>query len=175
MTHNVNETTLTLLRDSFTEAQAAVRAYDTKAQIVGVGYIFSLSIAGRIGDLLPGGNTNADLWTILIAWAVIIMPIILFGRVLYPTRKSTLLDQNEIKPNMTHILFIDSDKHASIDAMKNALTSTDAVDEYLFEILTLSKLRDKKRRRFIRGLVAVGLAFIVLFTSQILRAIGVLN
>lgn len=171
----MNENTLTLLRDSFTEAQAAVRAYDTKAQIVGVGYIFSLSITGRIGELLPGADTTADLWTILAAWAVVIMPIILFGRVLYPTRKSTLLNRDEIKPDMTHILFIDSDNHNSIEAMKQAIMDTNPVDEYLFEILTLSKLRDKKRNRFIRGLIAVGLAFLVLFTHQVLSAIGLLN
>ena len=42
-----------LLRDSLAEAQATVRAYDTKAQIVGVGYIFALGVAGRTEALLP--------------------------------------------------------------------------------------------------------------------------
>lgn len=36
-----------LLRDSFAEAETTVRAYDTKAQIVDIGYIFALVIGRR--------------------------------------------------------------------------------------------------------------------------------
>lgn len=46
-----------LLRDGFNEAQATVRAYDTKAQIVGVGYIFALGIVGQVFDEL-GSKTE---------------------------------------------------------------------------------------------------------------------
>ncbi len=44
---------MSLLRDSLAEAQSTVRAYDTKAQIVGVGYIFALGVVGSFEALLP--------------------------------------------------------------------------------------------------------------------------
>ena len=39
---------LMLLKDSLAEAQNSVRSYDTKAQIVGVGYIFALNVIGQL-------------------------------------------------------------------------------------------------------------------------------
>ena len=77
---------LSLLRDSLAEAQTTVRAYDTKAQIVGVGYIFALGIVGRFEALLPKAS-ELNILTLSVACAAI-LPILLFGFVLYPSRKS---------------------------------------------------------------------------------------
>lgn len=47
------ERAIELLCDSLSEAQSTVRSYDTKAQIVGIGYIFALGVIGRfccVGD-----------------------------------------------------------------------------------------------------------------------------
>jgi hypothetical protein len=41
-----------LLCDTLAEARVSVRTYDTKAQIVGIGYIFSLAILGQIGSAI---------------------------------------------------------------------------------------------------------------------------
>ena len=83
--HNV----LQLLKDSLSEVQTSVRSYDTKAQIVGVGYIFALNVIGQISAQIPT-HAAADIFTIIVAWSIVIMPIILFGYVLYPVRKSVL-------------------------------------------------------------------------------------
>ncbi len=80
------EQSLSLLRDSLTEAQETVRAYDIKAQIVGVGYIFALGVVGNFEALLPEAS-ELDPFTLAVACGAII-PIFLFGFVLYPTRKS---------------------------------------------------------------------------------------
>ncbi len=51
---------LAILRDALSEAQTTVRSYDTKAQIVGVGYVFALGIVGLFSDRLPdSGELNA--------------------------------------------------------------------------------------------------------------------
>ena len=65
--------------------QSVVRSYDTKAQIVGVGYILALNLVLHFGDLLP---TRAPLGPLFFAvvWGIVIMPILQFGQVLYPSR-----------------------------------------------------------------------------------------
>ena len=42
-----------MLLAALQEAQSVVRSYDTKAQIVGVGYILALNLVLHFGDLLP--------------------------------------------------------------------------------------------------------------------------
>jgi|GEM_PF-5647216 len=90
---------LNLLRDSLIEAQTTARADDTKAQIVGVGFILALGVIGKFEGLLPRAS-ELNLLTISVASSVI-LPIFLFGFVLYPTRKSAekIPKQSEIEPN----------------------------------------------------------------------------
>ena len=71
---------LSLLRDSLAEAQMTVRAYDTKAQIVGVGYMFALAVVGDFEALLPKAS-ELNLLTISVACGAI-LPILLFAFVL---------------------------------------------------------------------------------------------
>jgi len=74
-----------MLLAALQEAQSVVRSYDTKAQIVGVGYILALNLILHFGDLLP---THARLGPLFFAavWGVVILPIVQFGHVLYPSR-----------------------------------------------------------------------------------------
>jgi hypothetical protein len=74
-----------MLLAALQEAQSVVRSYDSKAQIVGVGYILALNLVLHFGDLLP---TRAPLGPLFFAvvWGVILMPILQFGQVLYPSR-----------------------------------------------------------------------------------------
>src|SRR6478735_2665237 len=74
-----------MLLAALQEAQSVVRSYDTKAQIVGVGYILALNLVLHFGDLLP---THARLGPLFFAavWGVVILPIVQFGHVLYPSR-----------------------------------------------------------------------------------------
>ena len=62
-----------MLLAALQEAQSVVRSYDTKAQIVGVGYILALNLVLHFGDLLP---THAPLGPLFFAvvWGVVIMP-----------------------------------------------------------------------------------------------------
>ena len=74
-----------MLLAALQDSQSAVRSYDTKAQIVGVGYILALNLVLHFGDLLP---TRAPLGPLFFAvvWGIVIMPILQFGQVLYPSR-----------------------------------------------------------------------------------------
>ena len=78
---------LGLLNEALAEAQTTVRAYDTKAQIVGVGYAFALGIVGATKDWLPAAGGGSVL-SVLVFWLVVMAPLVLFGFVLYPSRKT---------------------------------------------------------------------------------------
>ncbi len=81
-----DKNTLLFLMASLKEVQDTVRAYDTKAQIVGVGYIFAIGIIINLGARIAN-MPEMGVVTITLAWLVFISPIVLFGAVLYPSRK----------------------------------------------------------------------------------------
>lgn len=82
-----DKNTLPFLMASLKEVQDTVRAYDTKAQIVGVGYIFAIGIIFNLGGRIANMPEMTTV-TITFAWLVFIFPIALFGAVLYPSRKA---------------------------------------------------------------------------------------
>jgi len=171
MSEPLNQQSLSLLRDSLNEAQATVRAYDTKAQIVGIGYIFALGVVGRFEKWMPEpSDVNAVLNTLL-AWGLVILPILLFGYVLHPSRK--MAPRLASKPNVAleHVLYVDPDKLGSVTDLKSAVDRCDPVNEVAFELLKVSKLRELKRIRFLRALFAAGLCFAAIFVSHLTRSL----
>ena len=162
---DTQQQSLDILRDGLVEAQATVRAYDTKAQIVGIGYIFALGIVGRIGDLLPA-TTEVNLLTVLASWGIVIMPILLFGFVLYPTRKVAPKLANAPERKLQYVFYVEPVRVGSVAALRDAVEQCDPVDEMAFELLKVSGLRELKRQRFLRALFAAGLCFIFLFLFQ---------
>jgi len=152
---------LSLLRDSLAEAQTTVRAYDTKAQIVGVGYIFALGVETSFKALLPEAS-ELNLLTISIACGAI-LPILLFGFVLYPTRKSAEKFANQSEETLEHVLYVDPTMLGSVEALKEAVGRCDPIKEVSFELLTVSQLRELKRRRFLRALFSAGIAFLFIW------------
>ncbi len=152
---------LSLLRDSLAEAQTTVRAYDTKAQIVGVGYIFALGVETSFKALLPEAS-ELNLLTISIACGAI-LPILLFGFALYPTRKSAEKFANQSEETLEHVLYVDPTMLGSVEALKEAVGRCDPIKEVSFELLTVSQLRELKRRRFLRALFSAGIAFLFIW------------
>lgn len=157
-----------LLQSALAEAQATVRAYDTKAQIVGIGYIFALGIIGQFQNWFPE-TQDADLTRVVVAWGVVVLPIVLFGFVLYPTRKK--MSGSSPGNNFKRILYVDPGRFTGPEAVIEAAKGCDAADELAFELLKVSKLRELKRKRFLRALFAAAICFVVLFGFQILRTI----
>lgn len=154
-----------LLKAALAEAQVAVRAYDTKAQIVGVGYVFALGVVGEV-DVRPSDLITVDALSILVFWCVIISPILLFGYVLHPTRRSAPSLMKAIDESRDKILYIEPKSFETIADLKQAAQQADPIDEYCYELLKLSRLRELKRSRFIRGLMAAAFAFLLMFAYQ---------
>lgn len=165
-----SQQSLSLMRDSLGEAETTVRAYDTKAQIIGIGYIFSLGITGKLDELITKQATITVV-EIVVAWAVVVVPILLFGYVLYPTRKMAPSLAGDPSDEREHILYIDPLRLDSVEKLKEAAGRCDPLDEVAFELLKVSRLRETKRKRFLRALFAAGFCFVVLFTSQVARAL----
>ncbi len=155
--------TFALLKDSLDEAQISVRAYDTKAQIVGVGYIFALNVIGDIGTL-ASDQAKGGLTTVVIAWLLVIAPIALFGYVLYPKRKANL---GKTQGGRKHIFYLHPDRYDSAQQLIEAAEECDPVHEIAEELIAISNLRESKRKRFVTALAAAGVTFALLFASQI--------
>ncbi len=158
---------LSLLHDSLVEAQATVRAYDTKAQIVGVGYIFALGVVGRFEGLLPEAS-ELNLLTISVACAAI-LPILLFGFVLYPSRKSADKFANQSEATPEHVLYVDPTELGSVKELKEAVGRCDPIIEISFELLKVSQIRELKRLRFLRALFLAAAAFLFIFATHFIR------
>ena len=154
---------LTLLNAALSEANAAVRSYDTKAQIAAVGYIFSLGIAGGIQKLVPG-EINLTTLKIIVVWGIFMVPILQFGFVLYPTRASV----QEHSDSETGALFLDGKSGINAADLADLVKKCDPVMEYAGELVRVARLRNVKRKRFVLGLSLTMIAYAVLFTSQVI-------
>lgn len=167
-TNKDNEDVLAFLYASLNETQSTVRAYDTKAQIVGIGYIFALGIvfnfAAKLASPVLLTPTNVAL-----AWIFIVVPIILFGAVLYPTRKiAPALKRTGLEDHGCY--YARPGQHSSPEEFLDSIRKSNLEDELAYEVLKVAGLRDLKRKRFLRALWAATISFSVLFVSQLTRA-----
>lgn len=156
------------LLSSLKEVQDTVRAYDTKAQIVGVGFIFSLGIISDFAERFTLNTIGPQLWVVLLSWFLLVGPIVLFGAVLYPSRTISPIIGEKINA-LKHVYYY---RPSSADTMReyiNDIHSSDWVSEIAYEIMKLSVLREVKRRRFLTALWATCLAYLALISFQLIR------
>lgn len=167
-TQNEDTDVVSFLNASLSESQSTVRAYDTKAQIVGIGYIFALGIVFRFANKLdPNSLLSTD--QVILAWTFIIVPIILFGAVLYPTRKIVPSLRSTQFEDHGYYYVLPGQHKTAADYLRN-LRQSNLVEELSSEVLKMAELRDLKRRRFLRALWASMISFLALFASQLIRS-----
>jgi len=159
--------TIAFMMASLKDTQDSVRFYDTKSQIVGVGYIFSLNVIFLVAAKIQN-PLEFNIVMLFMAWAVIIMPLILFGMVLYPTRRNAP-QLGERGSGASRIFYPHMDRVKDVDDYLARLDASEIRTEIAYEILKMSGLRNQKRMRFLRALCAAGFSFCVLFLGQILR------
>lgn len=165
-----------MLLAALQEAQTTVRAYDTKAQIVGVGYILALNLVLHFGDLLP---THAPLGPLFFAavWGVLIMPILQFGQVIHPSRTRAEKDlvAKKFCGSEQRVYYVDPSTFANLgDFVREALTA-DWTSVLSAELLKVSRVRIIKQTRFRRALMMTVVSFIVLAADQFLRSLAVVR
>ena len=110
-----------------------------------------------------------------VVWGIVIMPILQFGQVLYPSRTRA---EKELRAKMScgseqRIYYVDPDTFADLrDFVQNALTS-DWTSALAAELLTTSRVRIIKQARFRRGLMMTVVSFIVLGGEQFVRSLAI--
>lgn len=163
-----------MLLAALQETQVTARSYDTKAQIVGAGYILALNLVLHFGDLLP---TRAPLGPLFFAvvWGVVILPILQFGQVLYPSRtraEKDLLGKTSGASDQ-RVYYVEPDTFANLkDFVQEALRS-DWTSVLGAELLKSSRVRIIKQVRFRRGLMMAVVSFIVLGGEQFIRSLAI--
>jgi len=161
---------LIFLYAAIKSAEDNVRGYDLKAQIVGIGYIFTIGVISNISKLNPN-EVPFDSVTVILSWVIGITPIVLFGTILYPTRKTAPSLGND-HLDIKRLFFVNETHLNNVDTYLNSLKSVDFVKELVYEHLKLATLRDLKRKRFLRALWVSSLAFVLIFISQYYRAMS---
>jgi hypothetical protein len=163
-----------MLHAALHEAQATVRSYDTKAQIVGVGYILALNLVLHFGDLLP---TRAPLGPLFFAvvWGVIMMPILQFGQVLYPSRvrAEKELARKTCAGSAAPIYYVDPDSFEDLGDYVQQAQRADWTAVLGSELLKTSRARIIKQTRFRRGLMMTVVSFVTLGGEQFLRSLSI--
>ena len=162
---------ISFLMSALEEAQASIRAFDTKAQIVGIGYIFAVGIITTIGSLNPDKAPFTSA-TVILAWLLVMVPIILFGAVLYPSRKMAP-KLGEKSSHVKRLYHVTNEYIKNVDTYLSDIENCDIRAELSYELMKVSALREFKRVRFLRALYASGLSFILIFTAQLLRSLGI--
>ena len=154
------------------QGRSVARSYDNKAQIVGAGYILALNLVLHFGDLLP---THAPIGPLFYAvvWGIVIMPILQFGQVLYPSRsraEKEFTGKTSGGSNVPPIYYVDPNSFADVrDLVRQALKS-DWTSVLAAELLKTSRVRLIKQARFRRGLMMSAVSFIVLGGEQLFRS-----
>ena len=146
------------------EAQDNIRTYDTKAQIVGIGFIFTIGMVIKFNTWTTASQDVMHLATIA-TWVLIIVPAVFFGSVLYPTRRvapQVLKNQALIK-GMFYLY-----PEENMSNYTQNLNHMDIEQELSYELLKVSYLRDLKRRRFLQAMMMASISLALLFVLQLL-------
>ncbi len=156
---------LACLLASLNEVQQTIRSYDSKAQIMGVGFIFSVTmISGFLGNLEI--ERDYGFGYLIVGFALLIGPVTLYGSVLYPTRRTAPAILQDALP-VHHCFYFRSDSGKDHKTFRQEIESANWSSELSYEIMRLSALRDLKRKRFLSAMFASGVSFAVILLGNI--------
>jgi len=150
------------------EAQDNIRTYDTKAQIVGIGFIFTIGMVIKFNTWAEAA-TEWHTIAIIVTWILIIIPAACFGSVLYPTRwvAPRVLKNKEVVKGLFYMNQVEN-----VSEYVNQLGTMDIKQELSYELLKVSYLRDLKRRRFLHAMTAASLSLLILFLLQLIPVLS---
>lgn len=153
------------------EAQDNIRTYDTKAQIVGIGFIFTIGMVIRFNTW---SEISSD-WNhlaVIATWVLIIVPAACFGSVLYPTRRVAphVLKNKEVVKGLFYMNDVDN-----VSVYVDQLGTMDIKQELSYELLKVSYLRDLKRTRFLQALTVASISLLLILLLQLLPFLGAVN
>jgi hypothetical protein len=150
---------ITCLLDALRSTQEVIRAYDTKAQIMGIIFILSINFVLALLRELVGIGPIPPAATLTLV-PLVLLPLGLFGFVLYPTSNpATQLALGDAPVRRSYFVLR---PEGSLETYLRDVEATDWVVEISFEIMKMARLREIKRRRLLRALVAAGLSYVLI-------------
>lgn len=158
---------ITCLLDALRSTQEVIRSYDTKAQIMGIIFILSINfVLTLIRELIGiGPIPPAATWSLAV---LVLLPLGLFGYVLFPANNPAGGLDLGGQP-VRHSYFVDR-RGPSLTEYLIDVEATDWATELGFEIMKMARLRERKRRRLLRALVAAGASYVLILAMMLLVA-----
>lgn len=159
---------ITCLLDSLRSTQEVIRSYDTKAQIMGIIFILSINFVLTLLRELVGIGPIPPTATVGLA-VMVLVPLGLFGFVLYPTSNpigGLRLDDQPIRKSY----FVER-YDRGLGGYVEDIEATDWAIEIAYEIMKMARLREIKRQRLLRALLAAAVSYALILTMIVVIAV----
>lgn len=155
------KTTISCLMHAIEDTQATIRAFDTKAEILGI--LLTLAIGITNFTFLQNGIGYAK-WILMGSWVVALIAIIVLGLVLHPNKNPFKnVDRGNYIPSGTYFLFhLSSSPQNTVTALADKAINTDWVSELTYENMKLSAIRDNKHYWFTWALKLAGITILLI-------------
>lgn len=155
------EITISCLQHAIEDAQDTIKAYDAKAEILGV----LLTIAIGITNFTFLQHTSPTSKAFLIAsWIIGLLSIGFLGAVLYPQRDPFKKIQfGGYTPSGTYFLTqLNTSAQNTVTQLADNALNTNWVNELTYENMKLSIIRDYKHCWYVRALRVSGLSLLLI-------------
>jgi len=164
------DTTISCLMHAIDGAQETIRAYDTKAEILGV--LLTLAI-GITNFTFYQHNTAYTKWILFSSWIVALIAIAILGLVLHPKKDPFKnIDRGNFTPSGTYFLTnLSSSPQNTVTRLTDKAINTDWVSELMYENMKLSAIRDYKHCWFTLALKLTGFTILLIATSIIIGSL----
>lgn len=164
------DTTISCLKHAIEGAQETIRAYDTKAEIIGI--LLTLAI-GITNVTCYQHNTAFAKCIILSSWIVALITIAILGLVLHPKKdpfKNIVLG-NYIPSGTYFLSDLSSSPQNTVTILAEKAINTDWVSELMYENMKLSAIRDYKHCWFTLALKLTGITILLIASSIIIGSL----
>lgn len=163
-TNKEQETAISCLKHAIEDAQETIRAYDTKAEILGI--LLTLAIGLTNFTLLENIKGSAK-WILLSSWVVALIAIAVLGFVLHPRKNpfANIASGNYIPSGTYYLSNLSSAPQNTVSALAAKAVLTDWVSELTYENMKLSVIRDHKHSCFTWALRLTGFTILLIVAA----------
>ena len=161
--------TIACLQHAIEDTQETIRAYDTKAEILGI--LLTLAVGITNFSLLPELALYSRI-ALVCSWLVSLAAVGLLGLVLHPKANQFKdISFGTFSPNGTYYLNqVTASAQNTVSSLADKAVNTNWVEELMYESMKLSLIRDRKHYWFVLALRVTGVALLLIFGAILLAA-----
>ena len=161
--------TIDCIKHAIEDTQATIRAYDTKAEILGV--LLTLAVGITNFSLLPELTSYSKV-ALIASWLVALVAVGLLGLVLHPkTNQFKTIAFGTFSPSSTYYLHqVTALAQNTVSSLAERAANTNWVEELMYESMKLSLIRDRKHCWFVLAIKVTGVALFLIFAAILLGA-----